>query len=426
MTSYDNQLMTKLDLHTGKRSTIQGADVLAVIRAPLEQYPPSLNQVKLLAQAGLRVAVVDTQHSDYSEYPFPYQENVLRFHVGPHVQLFKERSPNLLVRMIRGQLFHRRTQSLIRRLKPKVVIAYDPNGMEAVGRIWNCTRPPILIWHFHELFLNSKATGFFTRRAIRFSSEQANQADTIVFPDRHRADFFCNENRTKSKPLIVMNCPPRLDILPENTLPQHMTQFGVSPQAPIIYFQGWIGPSRCFEAIIQSMPHWPADAVLVLVGPVASEYRDQLQSLANTIGVKSRVIFIAAVPYKDLAGLTVGATLGLSILSDAVEKDLSWKFSAGSTNKRFEYMSVGVPQVANQGPGMQEIIEQTGAGALVNPTDPSDIGQTIARLLKDRILLQAMSINARQAHLTQYCLEKQCRDLMAQIQQAVQTEMRSR
>jgi hypothetical protein len=41
----------------------QMLDVLAIIRAPLELYPPSLHQVGLLAEAGLRVAVVDTVHS---------------------------------------------------------------------------------------------------------------------------------------------------------------------------------------------------------------------------------------------------------------------------------------------------------------------------------------------------------------------------
>lgn len=394
-------------------------DVLAVIRAPLEQYPPSLNQVALLAQAGLRVGVVDTEHADYRPFVFSHPENVERYRGGKHVQLFKEPAPNPIVRLLRVQQFQQRTRSLIRRHGPKVVIAYDPNGMEAVGKLWDWNRPPQLIWHFHELFVNSTATGYFTRRAIQFSSKYADQANLVVFPDQHRAAYFCQDTRSQCQPMIVKNCPPRAESLPENKLPECISRLGLSPQAPIVFFQGWIGPSRCFEAIIRSMPYWPKDAIFVLVGPVSDQYRTQLLALANEFGVSTRIGFVGPVPYANLASLTVGATLGLSILSNAVEQDLSWKFSAGSTNKRFEYMSMGVPQIANRGPGMNDIIEGPDCGALVDPADPTEIGQTVHRLLSDPAALRRMSKNARTAHLTHFCLEEQTRDWLEFVFAAV-------
>jgi hypothetical protein len=66
-------------------------DVQAVIRAPLEQYPPSVHQVALLAEAGLSVAVIDTWHLQLQEIRFP--SRVQRIHVGPHTLLFMERLP---------------------------------------------------------------------------------------------------------------------------------------------------------------------------------------------------------------------------------------------------------------------------------------------------------------------------------------------
>ena len=396
-------------------------DVLVVLRAPLEQYPPSLNQVELLAKSGLRVAVVDTHHPDFPEFHFTCRDNVLRFHAGKHVQSFKERPPNPLIRMIRSQLFRKRTHSLIRRLRPKVVIAYDPNGMEAVGKVWAWRQPPMLVWHFHELFVIVAATGFFTRRALRFSAQNADRPNRIVFPDRHRAEFFRNEIGATFEPLIVMNCPPRLAELPNDTLRQYISHLGVPSEAPIVYYQGGISSNRCLEAIIQSMSHWPTEAVLVLVGAVTDHYRAKLLSLASSIGVKDRVVLVGAVAYEKLAGLTVGATLGMSILLETSENHPNFqnlRLAAGASNKRFEYMAVGVPQISNRGPGMEEIIEQTGSGALVDPTDSADIGRTVSRLLADKELMRSMSINARLAHSTRFCLEEQCRTWLEVIKNA--------
>ena len=74
-------------------------------------------------------------------------------------------------------------------------------------------------------------------------------------------------------------------------------------------------------------------------------------------------------------------------------------YSSGASNKRFEYMAVGVPQITNQGPGMDEIITRPNCGALADPSSPEDIGLTIARLLQDTTLRKQLSDNARKAHL---------------------------
>ncbi|MCP4508050.1 MAG: hypothetical protein GY826_16900, partial [Fuerstiella sp.] len=71
--------------------SLNRADVVAVIRAPLEQYPPTLNQVALLSESGLKVAVVDARHDDYQLADFRFPERVHRIHAVEHNQSFKDR-----------------------------------------------------------------------------------------------------------------------------------------------------------------------------------------------------------------------------------------------------------------------------------------------------------------------------------------------
>jgi hypothetical protein len=120
-------------------------DVLSVIRAPLEQYPPSVNQVALLAEGGLRVGVVEAFHADYREVRFNGVHPVVRIRAGQHVQSHKEKLPGAFVRAWRALLFQQRTRRAIRSFQPKVVIAYDPNAMAAAGKVWKeVSRPKSL------------------------------------------------------------------------------------------------------------------------------------------------------------------------------------------------------------------------------------------------------------------------------------------
>lgn len=421
-------------------------DVLAVIRAPLEQYPPSTNQVALLAEHGLAVGVADLSHQDYRSFNFNGQHEVQRFQSGRHVQLHNEKVPNLFVRLLRAWSFRRCVNQIIKRCRPKVVIAYDPNAIWAVAPLCEQTEPPRLIWHFHELSLPAAlsnrilrpgafapdgnatrkltpstpqsnrtnmsagrlrdcfAAGSLTAGAVKFACANAQCADLIVFPDQDRADIFDRVLTLPKFPRMVMNCPRLRSSVPENRLAERLEELGFK-DAKTVYFHGWIGPTRCIEAVIESIKLWPAAALFILVGPVAHDYRNALERLACDVGVARRVVFLASVPYRDICSLAVGAAIGMSLVSD--QSDLNWTYSAGAINKRFEYMSVGLPQIANTGPGMHEIIEQPECGILVNPKSPEEIGLAVRHLLLDENCRRSMGTNARNAHLGTFNYEHQ-------------------
>ena len=90
--------------------------------------------------------------------------------------------------------------------KPRVVIAYDPNAMFAMGPLWNRLNRPKLVWHFHELFLpGRKLVRSLTGRAVEFARRRAAVVDLVTFPDTGRAVVFSGAAGLKTRPVVVMN-----------------------------------------------------------------------------------------------------------------------------------------------------------------------------------------------------------------------------
>ena len=387
------------------RLPVDSLNVLAVIRAPLEQYPPSVNQVALLAEAGLRVGVVDCHHADFVPFEPRGLGTVQRFRPCRHTQLHKEELPYLAVRLWRNLAFAWTVFRIVRQRKPSVVIAFDPNAMVAVGPIWKRGQRPKVVWHFHELCSRvGNSGGWLSRRGVDFACQQAERADMLTCPDEGRANVFFHEAGLRMRPRVIMNCPRKMLRCPDPRLGAKLIEYGLGGR-PAVYFHGWIGPSRCLEAVIQSMRWWPTEAVFVAVGPVAENYRRSLSALAGEVGVRDRVLFLGSVPHAEVSHLAAGAKVGCSLVVD--QQDPNWTYSAGALNKRFEYMAVGLAQVASDGPGMSEIIERTGCGVLVNPQAPADIGRAIAKVLQDDALRIKMGENGRAAHLSTLNYEHQ-------------------
>ncbi|MEQ8744312.1 glycosyltransferase [Parasphingorhabdus sp.] len=385
-------------------------DILAVLRAPLENYPPSLNQMQILAEQGRNLVVIDVAPEDEEAHGFWSYPGVQRIRVGR--QGSKHSLPRRIAETLRFSWAVRRA---IRSHRPRIVIAYDPYAMMAAG-----LPDAFNVWHFHELVDPHAQGGLLTRRAIGVACRDAARADMVIFPDAGRADAFHRIIGKRIEAQVVFNCPRRLETPPADSLHPALADRGIKVAGPIVLFQGWIGPSRCVEAVIRSMTVWPLDASLVLIGPVKDAYRAELVALASAQGVAERVIFLGRIPYADLLGYTAGADVGLAIVSEHAENNRSWAHTAGAVNKRFEYMAVGLPQIANRGSGMKALIENTGAGILVDSEKPEEIGQAIARLLADPSAAAAMGARARQVHLDRFCYEKEFEPVLQRFDAVLQ------
>lgn len=169
-----------------------------------------------------------------------------------------------------------------------------------------------------------------------FASKHAN---LLVVADDHLVPDF-------PRRLVVQNLPD-LTGLPTPEPPGR--------QARAIYV-GDVRRSRGLYRMLDVMRHAP-DWHLDIVGPVA---REDQQATALEPDLAQRVRFHGRLPPHEAWGLARGAWAGLALLEDTPA------FSAALPTKVYEYLACGLPVLSSPLPRPAALIEQTGAGAVVD------------------------------------------------------------
>jgi glycosyltransferase involved in cell wall biosynthesis len=199
-------------------------------------------------------------------------------------------------------------------------------------------------------------------------------------------------------PLIVLNCSYRYE--PARAPDRRFQRLlGLSDGTFVVLYQGGLSPERGIEQLIEAMREVP-DAALVLMG--YGSIRERLQGLATDPDLGGRVRFAPAVPPDELLDwIAASDVVAMPIQPSTLNHRLT------TPNKLFEAMAAGVPVVASDLPGMAPIVRETGAGVLVDPTDPSAIAAAIRRLLGDPRERTAMADRALAAAHESYNWERQ-------------------
>lgn len=364
-------------------STSGKLDVLLVQRADASNYPPTINQANILASHGLRVGLLDGCRLSHTLSALSHNVELHR----PFCQY--QNGGNIL--------FVKALRQILQDNEPAVCVAFDVAATTALGLIPFKGKK---IFHYHEYPGN-----YFGSVSLHFRIQNwlsiylSKMCDLIVMPDSHRSSAYYVEHCTHNLPLVVRNCPMRLDKdLQSGRLKKLLKQRGILYKWIVIY-QGSVSSDAYSDEIIASMSFWPDETVMIFIGPITTEERKKIENNALNIGILNRVILLDPVPYEDLFSYTVDADIALTMY-----KPLSFNciHTAGASNKRYDAMTCGVPQISNIGPGMKELIEDNGVGICIDPNDCVNLGTAIAELLVDSERRRLMSVSARKLHLNRF------------------------
>lgn len=368
-------------------------------RADVDFFPPVLNQARLLGELG-HVTLLDAPPSQAAaaNREVPAAARIHRVRVGGSARLATplRRSGNL-VGFLRAYW-----RALLAR--PELAIAYEIDA-GALLVAFSVLHPRMRrIIHLHEVpdaellsrsRVSSLARGYLARHIQR--------ADLVIVADSMRAALLMREWQLQTSPTVVMNCPLRQPQLPESRLLPLVRERGL-PISRIVHYQGSMGADHGLEQVLRSMPHWPEDSVLALVGGGPVDYVNRLRELATQNGMSERILWLGRVPYDEVLSYAVGASVGLSILAPS---NNNWKYAAGASNKRFEYAALGIPQVTNEGPGITELFTHPGIATAVAAHDARAIAEAIGQYLCDQTASAKASERARRLHLSTYNYEAQ-------------------
>jgi glycosyltransferase involved in cell wall biosynthesis len=123
-----------------------------------------------------------------------------------------------------------------------------------------------------------------------------------------------------------------------------------------LVYQGDLNPGRGIETAIHAIAQLNAELIVVGDGPLRSE----LERLVVLKRVQHKVIFLGYLPFDEMQRVTASSHLGLNLLS---AEGLSYYYSL--SNKFFNYIHAGIPQLCADFPEYRKIAKQYEVGMLI-------------------------------------------------------------
>ncbi len=149
-------------------------------------------------------------------------------------------------------------------------------------------------------------------------------------------------------------------------LPRDECRKGLGLDAFTILSVGALIPLKAHDIAIRSLVHMPDCHLLIAgIGPLHGE----LERLAGSLGVASRVTLLGAIPHRELA--TYYSAADAMVLMSSRE---------GWANVILESLACGTPVVASDVGGVREIIRDPVAGMIVTERQPESLAAAISRL----------------------------------------------
>ncbi|MDP6522846.1 MAG: glycosyltransferase family 4 protein [Kiritimatiellia bacterium] len=161
----------------------------------------------------------------------------------------------------------------------------------------------------------------------------------------------------------------------------------------------WQGVDRMLEAAKILFRDRENLRVLV-VGSGPEE--ESLQKKAEELGIADRCMFVGAVPhakmpfYINCFTIAVLFKCGLDEIAGSLYSSLKLR----------DYAACGVPILASRGAADHGIITQGKFGMLVDPENPSEVAQTVMRMLNDKTALEQMGQEGRRTAEAEFAWEK--------------------
>ena len=210
----------------------------------------------------------------------------------------------------------------------------------------------------------------------------------------------------KSKIVLVQNFA-RLSAL-------RPTQESASPisskaEAPTLVHLGLLSRARGWPQLLDAIKLLKNDEVrLHIIGEFHDGTEDAFFTQAKELGVQHRIVFDQWMPFDDAFRCLLKAHVGLILFQPGIQNHVF-----ALPHKMFDYMLAELPFIAPSfAEEVQEIVKNSGAGLLVDPTRPEEIAEAVDRILQDPVLSQTLGTRGREAVLETYNWEAEAAKLL--------------
>ncbi len=231
-----------------------------------------------------------------------------------------------------------------------------------------------LVYDSHELQTERNRMTKWGRRWAAWNEKKwLPYADAMIVASPSWIDINRKKYGKVPDPSVSIINTPALEIIDK---PEDLRgELGLSPDVPILLYQGSIQENRGIEPAIDAITLLD-DAVLVVVG--YGYHRPVLEAEVRKRGLTDRVKFFGPIPNDELLGWTAAADIGLC---NIVNSSLSYYTSL--PNKLFEYIIAGIAVIGSDSPEIGRIVQEEGVGEVADPIDPEDLARAARAILSD-------------------------------------------
>lgn len=234
-----------------------------------------------------------------------------------------------------------------------------------------------VIYDSHELETHRNIARTYLDRMFCMFLEAVfiRQADAVVTVCDSIADHLARTYKI-GRPSVVMNAP-NTDTVSDGGR-DIRTDLDLDPSVPLAIYVGKITVGRGLEQTIQAIARIPRFH-LALLGGINAVMLEQVSRIAADADVTERVHIMAPVPPDMVVSYIRGADASLVVIQNVC---LSYYYCL--PNKLIESAMAGVPVVASAFPELERFVSLSGAGLVVDETDPAAIAEALVTIARTR------------------------------------------
>jgi glycosyltransferase involved in cell wall biosynthesis len=236
-----------------------------------------------------------------------------------------------------------------------------------------------LVYDAHEIYADQEPDApRFHRALVRLlEGPLARRTDAVVTVSEPIAAELRNSLRLRSRPLVVLSCPPRTEVEPAPRGNGRLRAL----------YQGAMGPGRPLEDLVVAARH--AQGVEVTV---------RVPGARDLPGVE------IAEPVEPDRLVEAGAGFHVGVV---INRPVTRNDELVLPNKLFEYLMAGLAVVVPRLPGLAPMVEREGIGLTFEAGRPDLLGAALTELARDSQRLGEMRARARRLALERFNAESQ-------------------
>lgn len=284
----------------------------------------------------------------------------------------KDRNHNLRISVVFAEA--------LEALRPTVIHVHDAQPLPAAVAYASASRlrgrTVRVIYDAHECIpVQAKVfpdLPFHRTRAV-IERNYIRDVDRVLTVSPQIAQLLQRTYKLPKRPKVVANAPVGQRAA---DAPQLRDRLGLSPEAPLAVYSGWVADIRGVDDAVAALAELP-QLHLAVVTDTTKKPATNLMRLARRYGVLDRVHFTNYVLPSQVSAYLASADIGLIPLKKGPHFDLSLP------TKYREYLHAGLPLVVSSNRTMADEARQTGVGEVFRSGSVPELVAAITKVLDD-------------------------------------------